>query len=39
VNTDTLERVKRGDSARDIVASWNNGLQEFRKAREAILLY
>ena len=39
VNTDTLERVKRGDSARDIVASWNDGLQEFRKAREAILLY
>jgi uncharacterized protein YbbC (DUF1343 family) len=39
VNTDTLERVKRGESARDIVASWNNGLQEFRKAREAILLY
>ena len=39
VNADTLERVKRGDSARDIVASWNNGLHEFRKAREAILLY
>ena len=39
VNTDTLERVKRGDSARDIVASWNNGLQEFRKARAEILLY
>ena len=39
VNADTLERVKRGDSARDIVTSWNNGLQEFRKAREAILLY
>lgn len=38
-NADTLERVKRGDSARDIVASWNNALQEFRKAREAILLY
>src|SRR5690349_1796936 len=39
VNADTLERVKRGDSARDIVASWNNGLQEFRKARAEILLY
>jgi uncharacterized protein YbbC (DUF1343 family) len=39
VNADTLERVKRGDSARDIVASWNDGLQEFRKARETILLY
>ena len=39
VNTDTLERVKRGDSARDIVASWNDGLQEFRKARAEVLLY
>jgi uncharacterized protein YbbC (DUF1343 family) len=39
VNADTLERVKRGDSARDIVASWNNALQEFRKARAEILLY
>jgi uncharacterized protein YbbC (DUF1343 family)/CubicO group peptidase (beta-lactamase class C family) len=39
VNADTLARVKRGDSAREIVASWNVGLQEFRKAREAILLY
>lgn len=39
VNADTLERVKRGESARDIVASWNNGLQEFRKARAEILLY
>ena len=39
VNADTLARVKRGDSAREIVASWNPGLQEFRKARQAILLY
>src|SRR5689334_1522255 len=39
VNADTLERVKRGESARDIVASWNNGLQEFRRARSEILLY
>jgi uncharacterized protein YbbC (DUF1343 family)/CubicO group peptidase (beta-lactamase class C family) len=39
VNADTLERVKRGDNARDIVASWNNSLQEFRKARAEILLY
>jgi len=38
-NADTLERVKRGDSARDIVASWSNALQEFRKARAEILLY
>ena len=39
VNTDTLERVKRGESAREIVGSWNSGLQEFRKARAEILLY
>ena len=39
VNADTLERVKRGDNARDVVASWNNALQEFRKARAEILLY
>lgn len=39
VNADTFERVKRGDTARDIVASWNNSLEEFRKARAEILLY
>ncbi|HEX6650683.1 MAG TPA: exo-beta-N-acetylmuramidase NamZ domain-containing protein, partial [Pyrinomonadaceae bacterium] len=39
VNTDTLERIKRGESARDIVASWNAGLDEFRKARAQVLLY
>ncbi len=39
VNADTLERVKRGESARDIVSSWNSGLQEFRRARAEVLLY
>lgn len=39
VNADTLERVKRGESAQDIVSSWNSGLQEFRRARSEILLY
>lgn len=39
VNADTLERIKRGESAREIVASWNPGLQEFRRARAEILLY
>ena len=39
VNADTLERIKRGESARDIVASWNASLQEFRRARAEILLY
>ena len=39
VNADTLERIKRGESAREIVASWNTALQEFRRARAEILLY
>lgn len=39
VNADTLERIKRGESARDIVASWNDSLQEFRRARAEVLLY
>ena len=39
VNADTLERVKRGENAREIVASWNAGLQEFRRTRAEILLY
>ena len=39
VNADTLERIKRGESARDIVASWNQSLQEFRRARSEFLLY
>ena len=39
VNADTLERIKRGESARDIVSSWNVSLQEFRRARAEILLY
>jgi uncharacterized protein YbbC (DUF1343 family)/CubicO group peptidase (beta-lactamase class C family) len=39
VNSATLERVKRGDTPRDIVGSWNPQLEEFRKSRAAILLY
>ena len=39
VNTDTLERIKRGEPARDIVGSWNTALQEFRRARAEVLLY
>jgi uncharacterized protein YbbC (DUF1343 family) len=39
VNADTVERIKRGESAREIVNSWNNSLQEFRKARAEVLLY
>ncbi len=39
VNSDTLERIKRGNSARDIVGSWNAQLEEFRRARAQVLLY
>jgi len=39
VNADTLERIKRGETAREIVNSWNSSLQEFRQARAEILLY
>jgi hypothetical protein len=39
VNADTLERIKRGAGAREIVGSWNNSLQEFRRARSQVLLY
>jgi uncharacterized protein YbbC (DUF1343 family)/CubicO group peptidase (beta-lactamase class C family) len=39
VNANTLERLKRGDSPRDIVTSWNSGLEEFRRARAEVLLY
>ena len=39
VNASTLERVKHGDSPRDIVSSWNAQLEEFRKQRAEILLY
>ena len=39
VNTDTLERIKRGEPARDIVGSWTTALQEFRRARAEVLLY
>ena len=39
VNANTLERIKRGEGAREIVNSWNISLQEFRQARAEILLY
>jgi hypothetical protein len=39
VNADTLDRIKKGESARDILNSWNTGLTEFRKARIEFLLY
>jgi uncharacterized protein YbbC (DUF1343 family) len=39
VNADALERLKRGDSASDIVRSWGNSLEEFRKTRARVLIY
>ena len=39
VNANTLERLKRGDSPRDIVMSWNAQLEGFRRARAEFLLY
>jgi uncharacterized protein YbbC (DUF1343 family) len=39
VNADTLERIKRGEAAADIVRSWDERLEEFRNARAQVLLY
>ncbi len=39
VNSDTLERLKRGESADEIARSWNIKLEEFRNARGKVLLY
>jgi hypothetical protein len=39
VNSDTLERLKRGESAADIARSWNARLDQFRSARAKALLY
>lgn len=38
-NEDTLDRLKRGDSASDILRSWSEPLDEFRKRRARVLLY
>jgi uncharacterized protein YbbC (DUF1343 family) len=39
VNSDTLERLKRGEPADEISRSWNAKLDEFRNARTKVLLY
>lgn len=39
VNADTLEKLKRGDSAELITRSWAAKVEEFRKARGQFLLY
>ena len=39
VNSDTLERLKRGESAEEIARSWQPRLDEFRRARAKALIY
>jgi uncharacterized protein YbbC (DUF1343 family)/CubicO group peptidase (beta-lactamase class C family) len=39
VNSNTLERLKRGESAREIIGTWGAQLDEFRRARAEVLLY
>lgn len=39
VNADTLERIKRGEDPAEIVRSWNERLDEFRRERLKFLLY
>ena len=39
VNSDTLQRLKRGETAPEIARSWSVPLDEFRRARARALLY
>lgn len=39
VNADSLERLKRGDSAAEIERSWSESLKEFRSKRADALIY
>jgi uncharacterized protein YbbC (DUF1343 family) len=39
VNADTLERLKRGETAEAIMLSWQARLEEFRRARSRVLIY
>jgi uncharacterized protein YbbC (DUF1343 family) len=39
VNADTLERLKRGETAEAIMRSWQTRLEEFRRARARALIY
>ncbi len=39
VNADVLARLKRGESVDDIVRSYTNSLEQFKKTREQYLLY
>lgn len=39
VNSDTLERLKRGDSTGDIARSWAAQLEDFKRKRARVLIY
>jgi uncharacterized protein YbbC (DUF1343 family)/CubicO group peptidase (beta-lactamase class C family) len=39
VNSDALERLKRGDSAGDIQKSWAAQLEDFKRKRARVLIY
>jgi uncharacterized protein YbbC (DUF1343 family)/CubicO group peptidase (beta-lactamase class C family) len=39
VNADTLDRLKRGQAADEIIRSWSSGLELFRSSRAKVLLY
>jgi len=39
VNAATLTRVKSGDAPEEIIRSWNDQLQQFKKLRTTVLLY
>lgn len=39
VNADTLERLKRGELAADILRSWSGQLEDFKRRRSQVLIY
>jgi len=39
VNAATLIKVKQGDAPEEIIRSWNDQLEQFRKLRASVLLY
>jgi uncharacterized protein YbbC (DUF1343 family) len=38
-NADTLDRLKRGEAAEELVRSWSRALENFRRTRDKYLLY
>jgi uncharacterized protein YbbC (DUF1343 family)/CubicO group peptidase (beta-lactamase class C family) len=39
VNSDTLDRLKRGETPDELIRSWTPGLETFRRQRARVLLY